>query len=410
MPQMRPVGHQQSKREDQRTGCKDPQTEFKLSVDRLRRKNIELEQYRVILENIEGHAIYTLDTEGRVTGWGAGAEKMLGYTAGEALGLHYSMFATLEDRQAARPQRELDEAAATGRCNTDSWRLRKDGMRVWSSGVLSAVKDETGALVGFVRLARDRTEEKRFADAREQLAAKLEDRVAERTRQLEETVEELRRANREAHANAEIVSRSLREKEMLLREIHHRVKNNLQVVQSLLKMRARLLPEGEARLAFDATVERVSAMALLHERLYQTPNLEGLPLSTYVRDLFRDATASNSLDPAQVHLRLDADDIPLQLDFGIPFGLLMNELICNSLKHAFPDGRRGTIAVSVHRVEGAVRMIVKDDGRGLPESFDPAASASMGLKLAASLARQLGGALEFSHDGGCRVQADLRRM
>jgi two-component sensor histidine kinase len=241
-------------------------------------------------------------------------------------------------------------------------------------------------------------------------ADELENRVAERTRQLEETVAELRRRGEEAQANAEIVSRNLREKEMLLREIHHRVKNNLQVVQSLLKMRARLQPEGETRQAFDTTVERVSAMALLHERLYQTPHLEGLPLSTYVRDLFRDVSASNLLDPVQVHLRLDADDIPLQLDFGIPFGLLMNELLCNSLKHAFPDGRRGTISVSVHRVDGAVRMIVKDDGRGLPENFDPAASASMGLKLAASLARQLGGALEFSNENGCRVQADLRRM
>ena len=249
-----------------------------------------------------------------------------------------------------------------------------------------------------------------LGDARDPAAAEVERRVAERTRQLEATVEELRRKNHEAQANAEIISRNLREKEILLREIHHRVKNNLQVVQSLLRMRARLLPEGEARLAFDTTVERVNAMALLHERLYQTPHLEGLPLSTYVRDLFRDVTASNLPDPAQIYLRLDADDIPLQLDFGIPFGLLMNELICNSLKHAFPDGRRGTISVSVHRIEGAVRMIVKDDGRGLPEGFDPATSASMGLKLAASLARQLGGVLEFTQDAGCSVQADLRRM
>jgi PAS domain S-box-containing protein len=384
-------------------------TEHKLSVEHLRKLNVELEQYRVILENIDEHAIYTLDAQGHVTGWGAGAQKMLGYTAGEALGKHYSMFATPEDQQAGKPSRELAEAAKDGRCCTDSWRLRRDGALVWSSGVISRVMDETGALVGFVRLARDRTEEKMFADAREQVAAELEDRVAERTRQLEATVEELRRKNEERRAYAEIVSRNLREKEMLLREIHHRVKNNLQVVQSLLKMRARL-QEGETRQALDVTAERVSAMALLHERLYQTPHLEGLPLSVYVRDLFRDVTASNSVDPAQIQLRLEADDIPLQLDFGIPFGLLMNELLCNSMKHAFPNGRKGTISVSVRRMEGAVRLTVKDDGCGLPENFDPAASPSMGLKLAASLARQLGGKLEFTNDGGCSVQADLRRM
>jgi PAS domain S-box-containing protein len=385
-------------------------TEHRLSVENLRRLNLELEQYRVILENIDEHAIYTLDAKGKVTGWGAGAQKLLGYSAEEALGQQYSTFATLEDRRNGQPERELAEAAASGRCCSDSWRLRRDGTLLWTSGVVSAVKDECGQVVGFVRVARDRTEEKMFADAREQVAAELEDSVAERTRQLEATVEELRRKSEEAEAHAEVVSRNLREKEVLLREIHHRVKNNLQVVQSLLKMRARLLPDGEMREAFETTVERVNAMALLHERLYQMPNIEGIPLSNYLRDLFRDLFASTSLEPGQVHLRLHADDIPLQLDFGIPFGLLMNELLCNSLKHAFPDGRRGNISVSVRRVEGAVRLIVKDDGRGLPENFNPAASGSMGLKLAASLARQLGGTLEFANEEGCRVQADLRRM
>jgi PAS domain S-box-containing protein len=386
------------------------QTEHRLSVENLRKLNLELEQYRVILENIHEHAIYTLDARGRVTGWGAGAQKMLGYSAQEALGQHYSLFATLEDRREGAPERELAEAATAGRCCTDSWRLRRDGTLLWTSGVISAVKDESGAVVGFVRVARDRTEEKMFSDAREQVAADLENSVAERTRQLEATVKELRRKSEETEAHAEVVSRNLREKEVLLREIHHRVKNNLQVVQSLLKMRARLLPEGEMREAFETTVERVNAMALLHERLYQMPNLNGLPLSSYLRDLFRDLFASTSLEPGQVHLRLHADDIPLELDHGIPFGLLMNELLCNSLKHAFPDGRKGNISVTVRRIEGAVRLIVKDDGRGLPEGFDPAASSSMGLKLASSLARQLGGTLEFVNENGCRVSADLRRM
>ena len=385
-------------------------TEHKLSEEHLRRLNFELEQYRVILENIEEHAIYTLDADGMVTGWGTGAQKMLGYTAEDVLGQHYAVFSMEEDRLAGAPQRELTEAAITGRSLADSWRLRKDGSVVWASGVISSVRDESGELVGFVRVARDRTEEKMFTDARDQLATELEQRVAERTRQLEETVAELQRRNEDAREHAEVVSRNLRDKEMLLREIHHRVKNNLQVVQSLLKMRARLLPAGESREAFDTTVTRVSAMALLHERLYQTPDLSGLPLSDYIRNLFRDVIASNSLDPGQVQFRLEADDIPLNIEFGVPFGLLVSELLCNSLKHAFPDGRRGTISVSIHRVASGVQLTVEDDGRGLPENFDPAACPSMGLKLAASLARQLGGKLEFGNRVGCCVQANLTRM
>ncbi len=385
-------------------------TEHKLSEENLRRLNFELEQYRVILENIEEHAIYTLDADGMITGWGTGAQKMLGYSAEDVLGRHYSIFSIEEDRLAGIPQRELTEAAITGRSLTDSWRLRNDGSVMWSSGVISAVRDEQAGLVGFVRVARDRTEEKMFIDARDQLATELEQRVAERTQQLEETVAELQRRNEEAREHAEVVSRNLRDKEMLLREIHHRVKNNLQVVQSLLKMRARLLPAGESREAFDTTVERVSAMALLHERLYQTPDLSGLPLSNYVRDLFRDVVASNSLEPGQIQMNLDTDDIALNIEFGVPFGLLVNELLCNSLKHAFPDGRRGTISVAVHRVTSGVQLTVEDDGRGLPENFDPSACPSMGLKLASSLARQLGGRLEFSNRVGCCVQANLTRM
>lgn len=385
-------------------------TEHTQAEERLRKLNLQLEQYRIILENIEEHAIYTLDVGGCITSLGSGAEKMLGYKAEQVIGQHYAIFSTPEDREAGIPQRDLAEAAAKGRCRTDSWWLRSDKTVVWSSGVLSAVQDESGNVIGFIRVARDRTEEKMLANAQEKLAAELEERVVERTRRLQETVAELRARNEDAREQAELVSRNLREKEVLLREIHHRVKNNLQVVQSLLKMRARLLPAGEPREAFDTTVERVNAMALLHERLYQTTDLTSLPLSNYIRDLFRNVVASNSPEAGQIELCLDAEDIPLKIDFGIPFGLLVNELLCNSLKHAFPGARRGTISISVHRIDGAVMLMVRDDGKGLPENFDPAACSSMGLKLASSLARQLGGSLRFSNDSGCRVDVALTRM
>jgi PAS domain S-box-containing protein len=375
-----------------------------------RRLNAEIEKHRITGKNTDEHAIYTLDAQGRIVSWGAGAQKLNGYTADEVLGRHYSMLSTPEDRQEGAPELELAHAAATGCCFTDSWRTSKDGTLVWSSGVISAVRDGAGALNGFIRVARDRTEEKRFADAREQWAAELELRVVERTRQLEDSVEELRRKNEEAQAYAEIVSHDLREKEVLLGEIHHRVKNNLQVVQSLLKMRARLLPAGAVRTAIDTTVERVNAMALVHERLYQMPDLAGLPLSRYLQDLFCGVIASSSLKAGQVRLELETDDISLTLDRAIPFGLLMNELVSNSLKHAFPNGRCGTVAIAVHRIPGAARVIVKDNGRGLPENFDAGSCPSMGLKLAASLAPQLGGKLEFTNRAGCCIESSLTRL
>jgi PAS domain S-box-containing protein len=203
---------------------------------------------------------------------------------------------------------------------------------------------------------------------------------------------------------------SLNEKEVMLREIHHRVKNNLQVVQSLMKMSARRLGDSEARLAIESTVERVHAMSMVHERLYQMPNLSALPLRDYLSDIFGAAVQSYSPSPGQVRLKLDVEEILLPLDRAVPFALLSNELLSNSFKHAFPDGRKGTITVSVHRAQGAVRMMLEDDGVGLPEDFDPAKSNSMGLKLAANLAHQLGGKLKFTSDNGCRVEAEFMRM
>jgi PAS domain S-box-containing protein len=203
---------------------------------------------------------------------------------------------------------------------------------------------------------------------------------------------------------------ALLEKEVLLREVHHRVKNNLQVIQSLLKIRARTLRAGETRQAIEATVERVRAMSLVHEHLYRMEDVATLSLSNYLRELFQGVVASRLVASDQIQLSLDVEEILPSLDRAVPFALLANELLSNCLKHGFPDGRTGTIAISLQRTGGAVRLIVQDDGVGLPENFNAAACNSMGLKLAASLAHQLGGKLEFVSEKGCRAQADLTRL
>jgi PAS domain S-box-containing protein len=385
-------------------------TSQKESEDGLRRLNAQLEQYRLIVENVEDYAIYTLDAQGRITSWGPGAQKTLGYTPEQVLGRHYSIFSTPEDLAVGVAQKQLDEAARNGRCVTDNWRVRGDGSRQWSSGVITAVRDDAGSLTGFIRVTRNMTRQKMLEDSLAKLNADLEQRVAERTRQLASSVEELRRKNEEVESFSRIVSRDLKEKEVLLKEIHHRVKNNLQVVQSLLKMSARRLPDCDARTAVESTVERVHAMSMVHERLYQMPSLSALPLGDYLSDIFGAAIQSYSLAPSQVRLSLDVEEILLPLDRAVPFALLSNEILSNSFKHGFPDGRTGTISVSVHRADGAVHMVIEDDGVGLPDGFDASTSNSMGLKLAANLAHQLGGSLEFTSNPGCRVEAEFTRM
>jgi PAS domain S-box-containing protein len=376
----------------------------------LRSQNVELNRYRIIVENIVDYAIFMLDTEGRINSWSPGARNILGYTAEETLGRDFSLVFAPADIRAGEPQRMMEEAARTGRCATEGWRVRQDGSTFWSSGVLSAVRDETGKLTDYIRVARDMTEYKQLEDAQAHLAAGLEVRVRERTLQLEANMEKLRRKNAEVEASAQLVARELKEKEVLFREIHHRVKNNLQVVQSLLKMVVRELPPSEAREAIESMILRVRAMAIVHERLCQMPGLAGLSSADYLRDIFDGAIASYSIQPGRISFHLDAEDILLDLDHAIPFGMLANELLSNSLKHGFPSGRKGTISVSMHRVDGVARMVIQDNGIGLPVNFDAANCKSMGLKLANSLAHQLGGALLFTSKQGCRVEGDLTRL
>jgi PAS domain S-box-containing protein len=404
----------------------------KAAEEALRSHNAQLESYRIIVENIDSYVIYTLDVEGCINSWSPGSRNVVGYTAEEAIGREYSFGFTPEEIKAGKPRQEMEEAVRNGFCATDSWRVRRDRSLFWSSGTLTAVWDDTGKLTGFIRVARDMTGHKQMEDAhvrlaaglevrvrertllmedaQARLAAELEDRVRERTLQLEVNVEELRRKNAEAEASAQNAARELQEKEVLLREVHHRVKNNLQVVQSLLKMEVRTLPPSEARAAIESMVLRVRAMAAVHERLCQMPGLAGLSAASYLRDIFEGVITTYLVEPGRISLDLDAEDILLDLDRAIPFGLLVNELLSNSLKHGFPAGRKGSISVSIHRVEGVVRMIIRDNGIGLPMNFDAASCKSMGLKLIESLAHQLGGTLQFTSKQGCHIQGDFTRL
>ena len=376
----------------------------------LRAANAQLDRYRVMVENIGDHVIFTVDAKGRFDSWSPGAQNVVGYTAGEVVGREYSILFTAEQMEAGGPRREMAEAARQGHSATEGWRVRRNGELYWCMGKTTAIRDGAGQVTGFVRVARDMTRQKRADELLARMAADLEERVAERTRQLKASVDELRGKNEEVEALARVTARDLEEKRLMLSEIHHRVKNNLQVVQSLLKMSVRSLPTGEARTVTMTTAQRVFAMAMVHEHLYQTKDLAGIEVSKYLRGLFSGVADSNAALLSQVRIEFDCDEILLHLDHAIPFGLLVNELLANCLKHGYPDGRMGTVAVSIRRVPDAVSLVFQDDGVGLPEGFDAAKCTSMGLKLAASLTHQMGGKLIFTSDHGCRVEAQLSRL
>lgn len=200
------------------------------------------------------------------------------------------------------------------------------------------------------------------------------------------------------HSGAMILG-ALKEKETLLKEVYHRVKNNLGVVSSLLNLQLRLLNDVQARAAITESMERISAMALVHEKLYQSTNLASIALADYVRDLCSQLSTSAAAQARHIEVSAQVDAITVGIERAVPLGMLINELITNSLKHAFPTGRAGHVRVRVgQEASGECVLEVSDDGVGLPAAG--LGNKSLGFKLIAALAGQIDGRLETCPSGG----------
>jgi len=192
---------------------------------------------------------------------------------------------------------------------------------------------------------------------------------------------------------------SLREKEVLLKEIHHRVKNNMQIVSSLLSLQARDVEDPAVLDLLAQSRARILSMALVHEDLYQTGNLAHVDFRHYLERL-ADRVRSGIAGASGVRFELDLDELNLAVDQAIPLGLLCNELFTNALKHAFVPGLPGCVRVSLRRQPGLAVITVRDDGKGLPADFRPAEGSTLGLQLVWSLAEQLQGQAEAHTDAG----------
>lgn len=198
----------------------------------------------------------------------------------------------------------------------------------------------------------------------------------------------------------EKLQQSLEEKEILLKEIHHRVKNNMQVISSLLSLQAGSSGDARVEALFAESQHRINSMALIHEKLYRSHDLARVDFAEYLKDLMEHVAAVQGARARQVTLDVNAVGLELGIDTAIPCGLIVNELVSNAFKHGFPDGGRGTIRIKMHREENRVRLTVRDSGRGLPENIDFNEVTSLGMKLVLMLVRQLRGEIRWeNHDG-----------
>ena len=197
------------------------------------------------------------------------------------------------------------------------------------------------------------------------------------------------------------VEKSLKEKVVMLQEIHHRVKNNMQIIISLLHLQSLYIDDEAIVDKFKIVENRIRSMAIIHEKLYESENFIDINFADYIKELFNSLFNSTGMTGSKINFEIDADPITLDLNQAVPCGLLCNEILTNIFKHAFPDDKTGTVYISMKKTkEGKNKLIIKDDGVGFTEDLENAGQSSLGLQLIQDLVSQLNGTLKLNQKNG----------
>jgi two-component sensor histidine kinase len=256
--------------------------------------------------------------------------------------------------------------------------------------------------------ARLRRAQREAEAALKQAKDTLERTVAERTAELNALTAELRadieqrqRIEEDLRDSQARLQTALREKEILLTEVYHRIKNNLQVISSLLDLQADMVADPQVRALFEDSQQRIQAVSLIHENLSETNNVRSIPAAEYIHRLSTRVFQAYTSPGSPINLSIQADPVWIDVKNAIPCGLIVNELLSNSLKYAFPDDRGGEITVAMRAAsEGHMLLIVRDTGVGFPADLDFRHAGSLGLQLVCLLTEQLGGTIALERASG----------
>ena len=233
--------------------------------------------------------------------------------------------------------------------------------------------------------------------------------VTHKTAALRRELFERQVAEKELLASDRQLRQSLAEKEALLKEIHHRVKNNLQVVSSLLYLQEANLSDPESIGVLQQSQNRIKSMALIHEQLYGTADLARIDFGRYVNELATNLMDAHGVDPARIRLTVRADAVALPVDLAVPCGLIINELVSNAFKHAFGPDAGGKVEIAVRSPDsGRLTIVVADDGVGFSRQEAESDATSLGLRLTETLIAQLGGRLTRHAEHGTRFDIQVR--
>ncbi len=259
------------------------------------------------------------------------------------------------------------------------------------------ITDNQGAVTALVEFGRDVTKDRRAEENLKKSYQKLQESQLASINLMEDLQKEVH----ERKLAEDKISASLKEKEILLREIHHRVKNNMQIIISLINLQQNQLRDDTQHTFFEESKNRIFSMALVHEQLYESENLSRIELLEYIKSLVQNIKHSSGERSDRITFDISIPHVYLTIDKAIPCGLIANELITNSLKHAFPGRRKGRIEISVNKNNGPLCSLqIKDNGVGLPEDVDVKKSSSLGLVLVSLLTEQLDGTVRIDRTGG----------
>lgn len=249
--------------------------------------------------------------------------------------------------------------------------VRKDGELISANVTVSLVKDASGNPNYFVAVFEDITERKLYE------------------KQLKE---------------------SITEKEVLLKEVHHRVKNNMQVISSILNLQSSYISDENALNILRESQDRIKSMSFVHESLYQSKTLSEVNFAEYIQNIVKNLYHSYSSPDKRIELVFELDKIDLNLDTSIPCGLIINEVVSNSLKYAFQDREGGVLKVKFGSEDDALRLTISDDGIGLPEGFDINTAESLGLQLVTTLVTQISGDLQINTEHGTEIDIKFKEQ